>query len=111
MNYVHRISNQNISDSKNEMVTYFSTWKNSYAELLRISPNAPILKNVLPYAARVSDISGLFEIGLKNGKLSKKEFDKVMTLLEAKEDPLQNLDVDFAVTESLKQLAEYLVKQ
>ncbi len=102
--------NSNNSDSKNEMLVYFSKWKNSYAELLKYSPKAPILKNVLPYAKRVSDISSMFESGLKNGKLSKKEYDKVITLLETKEDPLQNLDVDFAVTESLKQLAEYLVK-
>jgi hypothetical protein len=77
---------------------------------LKISPQAPILKNVLPYAERISKISDLFESGLQNGKFSKKEYDKAIALLVAKEDPSQNLDVDFAVSESLKNLAEFLAK-
>jgi hexosaminidase len=98
------------SGSKNEMLAYFSKWKNIHSKLLKISPQAPILKNVLPYAERISKISDLFESGLQNGKFSKKEYDKAIALLVAKEDPMQNLDVDFAVSESLKNLAEFLAK-
>ncbi len=98
------------SESKNEILSYFEKWKNIEADLVKIAPKAPILLNILPYSQRVSKISVLFEKALKSGKLSKKEFDQANELLDAKEDPLTNLDVDFAVTDALKGLALYLLK-
>lgn len=97
-------------ESKNKLLSYFEKWKNIEPDLVKIAPKAPILLNIIPYSTRVSKISALFENGLKIGKLSKMELDQVNKLLNDKEDPLTNLDVDFAVTEALKSLALDLSK-
>ena len=98
------------SESKNEILSYFEKWKNIESDLVKMAPKAPILFNILPYSQRVSKISVLLEKALKNGKLTKKEFDQVNELLDAKENPLTNLDVEFAVKDTLKRLALYLLK-
>lgn len=99
------------SEAKIEMLAYLDKWKNIKDELLKIVPNAPIINNILPYADRISKISSLMESGIKNGKFTKKQYEEVINLLDAKEDVTKNLDVDFAVTQSLKELSTYLVNQ
>ncbi len=94
---------------KNEMLTYLISWKNIDNELKKISANAPIVENIMPYANRVSKLSSIFEKGLQANKFSEQQYKKVIALLEAKEDPKDNLDVTFAVSKSLNKLADFLV--
>jgi len=94
---------------KNEMLTYLVSWKNINKELQKLRPNAPIIETILPYANRVSKLSGIIEKGLQANKLTKQQYEEVITLLEVKEDPKYNLDVTLAVSKSWYELADFLV--
>jgi len=94
---------------KNEMLTYLSSWKNIDNELQKISTNAPIVENLIPYANRVSKLSSIFEKGIQANKFSKQQYNEVIVLLEAKEDPKDNLDVELAIAKQLNELAMFLV--
>ena len=98
------------SNIKDELLIYLNSWKNINIELEKISSNAPIIENILPYSNRVSRVSSIFEKGLQNNKFSKQQYEEVISLLEAKEDFKNNLDVELAVSDSLSELAEFLLK-
>lgn len=98
------------SNIKDELLIYLNSWKNINIELEKISSNAPIIENILPYSNRVSRVSSIFEKGLQNNKFSKQQYEEVISLLEVKEDFKNNLDVELAVSDSLSELAEFLLK-
>ncbi len=91
--------------SKKELISYFNSLQNIEVELVEISKNAPLANSVLPYAKRVSKIANIFESALKSSNMTKKQYDEIIVLLNTKEDPVVNLDVDLALTASLKKLA------
>ncbi|MDC9724267.1 MAG: family 20 glycosylhydrolase [Urechidicola sp.] len=91
--------------SKDMLIDYFNSLKNIETELQKISNNAPLVKRVLPYANRVSKIASIFEVALTNKNMSKKQYGELIELLDKKEDPAINLDVELALTASLKKLA------
>lgn len=90
--------------SKDMLIDYFNSLKNIEVELQKISNNAPLVKRVLPYANRVSKIASIFEAALTNKNMSKKQYGELIELLDKKEDPAINLDVELALTASLKKL-------
>jgi len=93
---------------KSELLAYLNIWKNTDKELQILRAKAPIIETILPYANRVSKTAKIFYEGLQSNRLSKQQFEDVITLLELKENPKDNLDVTLAISDSLKQLAEFL---
>ena len=75
-----------------------------------IALKAPLVERVVPYAQRVSEIAALTGKGLEAGKLSGEELARIKTLLDQKEDPSVNLDVDLAISKDVERLAEFLAK-
>jgi len=97
-------------DAKKEIIEFLKSWGQIDSELSLLSQNAPLVLPILPYAHRVSEIADLLLNGIEKNKLFKKDFDKIQKLLSTKEDPSLNLDVELAVTNSLKELAKFLAK-
>ncbi len=87
---------------------YLGKWATSYERLLQIEQDAPLVGPVLPYAKRIRDVSTLLLEGLDEGKLRKKDFVAIQDLLQEKDDPRQNLDVELAVKEAILDLATFL---
>ncbi len=87
---------------------YLGKWATIYERLLQIEQDAPLVGPVLPYAKRVRDVSTLLLEGLDEGKLRKKDFVAIQDLLQEKDDPRQNLDVELAVKEGILDLATFL---
>lgn len=95
---------------KNEIMEFLKSWGRIDTELSSLSQNAPLVLRILPYSHRVSELSNLLYSGMEKDKLLKKEFVEIQKLLNAKEEANLNLDVELAVTNSLNELAEFLVK-
>jgi hexosaminidase len=87
---------------------YLGKWATIYDRLLQIEQDAPLVGPALPYAKRVRDVSTLLLEGLDEGKLRKKDFVAIQDLLQEKDDPRQNLDVELAVKEGILDLATFL---
>jgi len=87
---------------------YLEKWATIYERLLQIEEDAPLVGPVLPYAKRIRDISTLLLEGLDEGKLRKKDFVAIQDLLQEKDDPRQNLDVELAVKDGILDLATFL---
>ncbi len=98
------------TNSKEIIQHYLGAWSSLSEDLLTIAPKAPLTAPILPYAKRVSEISNLMIKGIESGKLTKSQFDTISSLLETKEDPSLNLDVELAVSKELLELATYLAK-
>lgn len=96
--------------SKKILEHYLGAWSSSHDELLKIADQAPLTAPVLPYAKRVSDLSKLMMLGLESGELSQSELEDIISLLERKEDPGLNLDVELAVTNDMTNLANFLAQ-
>ena len=96
--------------SKKIIDQYLKSWGSLYEDLQTIAPKAPLTAPVMPYAKRVSDLSKLLMPGLESGKLSEGELDDIMSLLEIKEDPSLNLDVELAITNEMSDLAKFLAQ-
>ena len=92
------------------MQQYLTTWKGLHEQLEMISPDAPLIATILPYAKRVAEISERLLNGIEEGKLTKEQLNELNLLLESKEDPSLNLDVELAVSNDLLALATYLAK-
>ena len=90
------------------LMEYLGKWSTIYDRLLQIEQDAPLVGPVLPYAKRVRDVSTLLLEGLDEGKLRKKDFVAIQDLLQEKDDPRQNLDVELAVKEAILDLATFL---
>ena len=87
---------------------YLKSWSLLDDDLIKISRDAPLVLRVLPFASRVSKISDLFIEGMEKDKFTKSEFTAIQKLLNDKEDPEMNLDVELAVSISLFDLAVFL---
>ncbi len=103
-NYVASKDNQ----SKEAIQAYLMSWQGLHEKLLKLAPQAPLVAPILPYAKRVSEISGLVMIGLNSGTLTKSQFKDLSLLLDAKEDPSLNLDVELGISKELLELGTYL---
>lgn len=98
------------ADAKEVIQAYLLTWNGLHEQLEMISPEAPLIATILPYAKRVSMISESLLNGMDSGKLTQQQLQELNMLLERKEDPSLNLDVNLAVSEELLTLATYLAK-
>ena len=87
---------------------YLGKWSTIYQRLLQIESEAPLVGPILPYAKRIRDISALLMEGLDEGQLRRKDFGAIQDLLEEKDDPRQNLDVELAVKDGILELATFL---
>ena len=87
---------------------YLGKWSLIYERLLQIEQDAPLVKPILPYAKRLREISTRLLEGLEEGKLRRKDFIDIQDLLQEKDEPSQNLDVELAVKESILDLATFL---
>jgi hexosaminidase len=96
--------------SKKEIITYLTRWSEIGKNLTLIEPNAPLVKRVLPYANRVGKIADLCLTALNNGQMSQEKSLQLAELLNKKEDPKVNLDVELAVTKDLIKLGKFLEK-
>jgi hexosaminidase len=96
--------------SKKEIITYLTRWSEIGKNLTLIEPNAPLVKRVLPYANRVGKIADLCLTALNNGQISQEKSLQLAELLNKKEDPKVNLDVELAVTKDLIKLGKFLEK-
>lgn len=96
--------------SKALLLTYLREWSDIEEDLQKIAAKAPLTNPVLPYANRVSRIASIMTIGLDTKKLSNKQLEEVQTLIDTKEDPALNLDVELAVSEAIVELATFLSK-
>ncbi|MFD1315878.1 beta-N-acetylhexosaminidase [Namhaeicola litoreus] len=101
------ISTENETSGK-ELISNFNNWGKLNDELKSIATQAPLIERIIPYTARIEGISKLMIDALENKKMSENQFDQLTVLLNQKEDPLQNLDVEFALKKSTLDLANYL---
>ena len=105
---VHEYISKPTEDKKSDLLIYLKSWSVIDDDLMEISRDAPLVLRVLPFASRVSKISDLFIAGMEKEKFSKSEFKAIEKLLNEKEDPEINLDVELAVSSSLLDLAVFL---
>jgi hexosaminidase len=99
------------AESEKQVMQYLQRWSGIYEKLDAMHPDAPLLTPVMPYAERVRDISDLMLEALKSGELSREDMKKLEYLLQLKEDPKNNLDVELAVGSDLMDLASFLLKK
>lgn len=95
---------------KEDLMRYFESWEAIADQLKTIEPHAPLVSRVLPYAERVEEIAAIGSKGIENSRISEEELQRLKALLEKKEDPDINLDVELAVAKDILRLAEYLAK-
>ena len=93
-----------------DLMRYFKAWGAIADQLKTIEPHAPLVSRVIPYAERVGEIAVISEKAIENKRISEEELQRLKALLEQKEDPEVNLDVELAVTKDIMKLAEYLAK-
>lgn len=98
------------TDSKEKLISMLESYVSIEDSLRSIALNAPLVGRVLPYAQRVSDIAVITGKGLTEGKLSTNDLASLKALLEQKEDPSVNLDVDLALSKDIERLADFLAK-
>lgn len=94
--------------NKRVLVEDLSRWSTIYQRLTAIADHAPLTKSILPYAKRVEEISNLCLKGLNSGQFTKDQVERLNQLLETKEDPAMNLDVELAISKDLMRLADFL---
>lgn len=98
------------TDSKEKLISMLESYVSIEDSLRSIALNAPLVGRVLPYAQRVSDIAVITGKGLTEGKLSTNDLASLKALLEQKEDPSVNLDVELALSKDIERLADFLAK-
>ena len=94
---------------KNELELYLMTWQGIAGQLKVIEPDAPLVSRVIAYAERVEEIASITAKALNSDRISKEELKQLKSLVQTKEDPAINLDVELAVSEDILRLAEKLV--
>ena len=107
---VDRYINEPNASLKNELEVYLKTWEGISDQLKTIELNAPLVSRVIPYAERVGEIASIALNALSNDHISSEDLKQLKTLVEKKEDPTVNLDVELAVADDIVRLAEYLAK-
>jgi hexosaminidase len=95
---------------KEDLLSYFKAWGTIADQLKTIEPDAPLVSRVIPYAERVGEIAAIGSTAIENGRISEGELQGLKALLEQKEDPEVNLDVELAIAKDILRLAEYLAK-
>lgn len=95
---------------KEEIIVYLKTWSKIGEQLVLIQPEAPLVSGIIPYADRVGKIADLMIAGLNAGEFSETNMLELGELLNRKEDPTVNLDVELAVAGDILRLAEVLKK-
>ena len=108
---VHSYIGEQDDASRKVIVNYLMQWKGLDGALKTIEVQAPLVSRIRPYSKRVSEISAICLNGIKKEKLAKVEFDSLVNLINTKEDPETNLDVELAVSDELLALAKYLIKK
>lgn len=93
---------------KEEIIAYLTTWSGIAKQLILIEPQAPLVSRIVPYATRVGEISDLMLAGLSTGNFSEQNMLELEKLLNVKEDPKVNLDVELAVAGDILILAKAL---
>jgi len=96
---------------KKELESYLQTWEGISDQLKIIEPDAPLVSRVIPYAERVGEIAAITAKALNSNVISSEELKQLKSLVEKKEDPTVNLDVELAVANDIMRLAEYLAKK
>lgn len=94
--------------TKEALLDYLNTWSEISDQLTVIQPEAPLVSKIIPYAKRVAGIADLMIKALNSGDISRENMLELEALLNKKEDPKLNLDVQFAVSESILELAKVL---
>lgn len=95
---------------RNELNVFLNNWKKIGDQLKSIEDDAPLVSRVVPYAERVGEIATIASNALKNDRISSEDLKRLKLLVEKKEDPKMNLDVELAVADDLVRLVEYLAK-
>ena len=95
---------------KEEIIVYLTTWSKISEQLVLIQPEAPLVSRIIPYANRVGEIADLMLVALNKESFSEENRSELKELLEHKEDPTVNLDVELAVTVDILRLAIVLEK-
>ncbi len=96
--------------AKGKLVNSFNQWEQLNKELKNMSSKAPLIERILPYAHRIEEISIMIKSALENNEMSTSQYNELILLLDQKEDPHLHLDVQFALTNSIIKLAQYLNK-
>jgi len=96
--------------ARKNLISSFDQWEQLNNELKNMSAKAPLIERILPYSYRIEEISKLMKTALENKKMSTSQYNELQLLLDQKEDPKLNLDVEFALTSSTVKLAQYLNK-
>jgi len=107
---VDQYVNSDDGASKKEIMDYLSRWSAVGKNLALLEPKAPLVARVLPYANRVGDIADLCLEALNKGTMSQEKLRQLEELLNKKEDPKVNLDVELAVAKDLIKLGKFLAK-
>lgn len=95
---------------KEDLEHYLKSWKGIADQLKTIEPNAPLVSRVLPFALRVQELSSIGLKALEDGTISQEAIQQLESLMNKKEDPEINLDVELAISKDLLRLAEFLAK-
>ncbi|MCP4882319.1 MAG: family 20 glycosylhydrolase [Flavobacteriales bacterium] len=95
---------------KKELDDHLKTWEGISDQLKIIEPDAPLVSRLIPYAERVGEIAAIIAKVLNSNVISSEELKQLKSLVEKKEDPTVNLDVELAVANDIMRLAEYLAK-
>jgi hexosaminidase len=98
-------------DYANGITSYLNQWEQIKPALEKIADRAPLVQRILPFASRLHELSGLLLSWMEKGYLNETELNRVESLLNQSEDPSMNLDVELAVAEDMKALANFLRKK
>ena len=93
------------------LLDYFVSWQGIYPELAKQAGEAPLVNPVLPYAKRIQRISDVMVRGLNRDGLEAEDLKVLEELFKTSEDPARNLDVEFAPTAKISELAHHLIEE
>jgi len=108
---VNAFVDQKDQSVKEDLEHYLQSWKDIADQLKTIQPNAPLVSRVLPYALRVQEISSIGLKAIEDGEISQEALQQLEALIDNKEDPRVNLDVELAIAKDLMKMAQYLAKK
>ncbi len=103
-NYIKSPNKKN----KDQLVTMLSQWNDMCETIKAQSEMAPNLKKIMPYVSRVNEVTTLTIKVLGKEGITKSEYNQIITNLETQDNPLLNIDVEFAANKGIKDLVDYL---
>ena len=98
------------SGSKELIITDLKKWQDVDRQLALIEGQAPLVSRIRPYSKRVAAITTLVLDGLQDTGLTSMQIKELEELINTKDDPELNLDVELAISKELLQLAIFLTK-